>query len=319
MLGYIYYIINAQNGKRYVGQTFNFERRKSQHLNELRKKTHHSHKLQNAYNKYGEDNFIWEVDEVEIDNEEDLSLAEMAMIEHYNSYQDGYNETLGGEGGRRKFDLQLITAFAYILAHYSGVQRKIARYYNCDHNYFVILAKNPLFLKIQPDMNLVNKIIKDVGLTDDNLNENYEPHNDRKLNQNDCFEILSVISTETGYDKTLCQVFDINSKAIWRLKNNIIYQEYMSKFNKLSDEQKQKIKEEAFKKYDLEGLRAQRQRRGVANSLTQEQVDYILDNKDLKTRVQISKELNISADRVGSVILGKSYKDLVKNYYNARG
>ena len=143
-------------------------------------------------------------------------------------------------------------------------------------------------------------------------------HN-RKLNQNDCFEILSIVSTEVGYDKTLCQVFNINSKAIWRLKNNIIYQEYISEFNKLSDEQKQKIKEEVFKKYDLEGLRAQRQRRGVTNPLTQEQVNYILDNKDSKTRIQISQELNISADRVGSVILGKSYKDLVKNYYNCRG
>ena len=98
-------------------------------MSALHQGIHHSHKLQNAYNKYGESSFIWEVDEVEINNEEDLSLAEMMMIEHYNSYYDGYNETLGGEGGRRKFDLQLIAAFAYILAHYSGVQRKIARYY----------------------------------------------------------------------------------------------------------------------------------------------------------------------------------------------
>jgi hypothetical protein len=40
-----------------------------------------------------------------------------------------------------------------------------------------------------------------------------------------------------------------------------------------------------------------------------------MDNSKIKKRIEIAKDLDISADRVGSVILGKSYKDLVENYY----
>ena len=50
--------------------------------------------------------------------------------------------------------------------------------------------------------------------------------------------------------------------------------------------------------------------RHTSDPLTQEQVNYILDNSKNKKRVEIAKELGISADRVSSVILGKSYKDL---------
>lgn len=64
-------------------------------------------------------------------------------------------------------------------------------------------------------------------------------------------------------------------------------------------------------------LRLERKRGNVKSPLAQEQVNYILDNKDTKKRVEIAKDLGISADRVGSVILGKSYTDLVKKYYRA--
>lgn len=65
-------------------------------------------------------------------------------------------------------------------------------------------------------------------------------------------------------------------------------------------------------------LRLERKRGNVKSPLTQEQVNYILDNKDTKKRVEIARDLGISDDRVGSVILGKSYTDLVKKYHENR-
>jgi group I intron endonuclease len=53
----IYNIVNRLNGKFYIGSTENLRRRISRHLLLLRKGTHHSRYLQNAWNKYGEDNF----------------------------------------------------------------------------------------------------------------------------------------------------------------------------------------------------------------------------------------------------------------------
>jgi group I intron endonuclease len=54
----VYRITCKLNGKSYIGSTAkSFKERWDCHRNLLRKKSHHSRKLQNSWNKYGEDNF----------------------------------------------------------------------------------------------------------------------------------------------------------------------------------------------------------------------------------------------------------------------
>lgn len=60
-LGVIYAIRNKVNGNRYVGATVNERNRRGQHFRDLRAGKHHSGHLQNSFNKYGENNFIFEV------------------------------------------------------------------------------------------------------------------------------------------------------------------------------------------------------------------------------------------------------------------
>lgn len=316
MEGYIYTITNIQTGKQYIGKTFNFEQRKLQHLSALRKNKHHSVELQRAYNKYGENSFLWDVKKVQIKTENDLNAIEMQEIEKANSYLNGYNETMGGDGHKLTFDFSTSVALYYILQHYKGVNRKIAEYYSCDHTVINQIAKNNLF-NIEPDLNVVNQIITEVGLTDENLKDNYVAHNSKKLTDEQCLEIISVIFSTSGYDQILCDIFMINSKVTYRLKKHLIYKDIIQQYLSMTLETQEQLKMATFKKYDLENIRSQRQRKGVKNSLTQDQVNYILTNKDLKTRKQIGLDLNISADRVGAVILGKSYPDLVKNYYSS--
>jgi group I intron endonuclease len=55
----IYEIENLVNGKVYIGQAVNLDSRKRQHFSDLRLNKHYSGHLQNAYNKYGADNFIF--------------------------------------------------------------------------------------------------------------------------------------------------------------------------------------------------------------------------------------------------------------------
>jgi len=76
----IYSITNKINNKKYIGSTTCFSRRKRTHLNLLRKNQHHSIKLQNSYNKYGESNFIFEVIE-EVSNIEKLIEIEQIHID----------------------------------------------------------------------------------------------------------------------------------------------------------------------------------------------------------------------------------------------
>lgn len=58
---YIYQIKNKINSKSYIGSTKSFKKRVRRHLRDLRKGKHHSIYLQRAYNKYGEENFIFSI------------------------------------------------------------------------------------------------------------------------------------------------------------------------------------------------------------------------------------------------------------------
>jgi group I intron endonuclease len=57
----IYEIKNTANGKRYVGSAIDFQTRFRTHLNNLRKNKHSNRHLQFAWNKYGEQSFVFNV------------------------------------------------------------------------------------------------------------------------------------------------------------------------------------------------------------------------------------------------------------------
>lgn len=55
----IYCIQNKLNNKQYIGSSANISKRLKEHFRKLRKKEHHSYHLQSAFNKYGENNFMF--------------------------------------------------------------------------------------------------------------------------------------------------------------------------------------------------------------------------------------------------------------------
>jgi group I intron endonuclease len=87
----IYKIENAVNGKLYVGSTKCLRKRKNGHFSNLRHNVHHSSHLQNAFNKYGEDNLIFSV--LEYCEEIDLEEKEAVWIVNLRSSDRrfGYN------------------------------------------------------------------------------------------------------------------------------------------------------------------------------------------------------------------------------------
>lgn len=60
----IYIIKNIINNKCYIGSTSHINQRKKEHFSRLYNQTHHNIHLQNSYNKYGKDAFIFEIIEV---------------------------------------------------------------------------------------------------------------------------------------------------------------------------------------------------------------------------------------------------------------
>ena len=57
----IYIITNTTNNKRYVGSAVNLKKRLRQHRGDLRRGDHKNPHLQSAWNKYGEDTFVFDV------------------------------------------------------------------------------------------------------------------------------------------------------------------------------------------------------------------------------------------------------------------
>ncbi len=75
----IYKIINKKTNQCYVGQSSNIKKRLSEHFRLLRLKKHPNKHLQNAYNKYGSENFVGEV-EIECESFEDMDMLENLFI-----------------------------------------------------------------------------------------------------------------------------------------------------------------------------------------------------------------------------------------------
>ena len=57
----IYMIINLINNHKYIGSSINIKRRLEIHRSNLRHNHHSNSHLQNAWNKYGEDNFVFNI------------------------------------------------------------------------------------------------------------------------------------------------------------------------------------------------------------------------------------------------------------------
>ena len=105
-MAYIYKIENDINGKLYIGKTeFSIEKRFKEHLNDAFKEGKEKRPLYSAIRKYGVEHFhISLIEETEIPEE-----REIYWIEHYGSFKNGYNATLGGDGNRY-FDYDIIIA-----------------------------------------------------------------------------------------------------------------------------------------------------------------------------------------------------------------
>ena len=92
MIG-IYLITNKVNGKKYVGQSIDIERRWKSHIIASKKSELHIHR---AIRKYGIDNFDFSIlEECSVDK---LDEREIYWISELDTYNNGYNMTIGGKG-----------------------------------------------------------------------------------------------------------------------------------------------------------------------------------------------------------------------------
>lgn len=136
--GLIYIAKDKIIGKVYIGQTKNrLEVRKKQHLK------HAKNKLDSTYFStfykmirfFGENNFEWKILEDDIP-EEKLNEREIFYIKKYNSYQEGYNSSGGGQRSHNsKIPKKDVKEIRKLLEETNLSMLKIAeKFPNCNSN-----------------------------------------------------------------------------------------------------------------------------------------------------------------------------------------
>lgn len=156
MKGFIYKITNKVTGKSYIGQTrYTVEFRWRQHQH--KKDGCYFH---NSIQKYGADNFT--VETLEECDYKDLDSREIYYIAKYDTFNNGYNTTIGGDGRRKIItDNQYDEIRELYLSGFSS--NKIAELYEVDkatilkilHSLKVKIRKNNLDINNQEFEELV--------------------------------------------------------------------------------------------------------------------------------------------------------------------
>lgn len=107
-MAYIYQITNDINGKIYIGKTENnIQKRFNEHCKDAFRERCEKRPLYAAMRKYGIEHFHIELIE-ETDNPEE---REIYWISEKNSYHNGYNATLGGDGKKYIDENQVIQMY----------------------------------------------------------------------------------------------------------------------------------------------------------------------------------------------------------------
>lgn len=124
---YIYKITNILNNKSYVGKTekLNPHDRWKEHLSECTKPRVSKRPLYSALIKYGQENFTFEV----IEETYQPIEREVYYINFYNTYKEGYNATLGGDGASYIFNQKEIIDY---FNKYQPSLKSLAAHFNHD-------------------------------------------------------------------------------------------------------------------------------------------------------------------------------------------
>lgn len=92
----VYCATNTINNKSYIGWCIDFKERKASHIRDSRNV---NTKFYRAIRKYGVESFEWHILFDDLGSYEECKWIEKKMIALFDTYNNGYNATLGGDGG----------------------------------------------------------------------------------------------------------------------------------------------------------------------------------------------------------------------------
>lgn len=247
MIG-IYRFLNKINNKSYIGQSVNIEQRYKDHVSRAfnSKSDEYNSLIHKAIRKYGLNNFSFEI--LEECKKEELNEKEKFWIKQYNSFDNGYNLTTGGnqQEATKKFDDIFIKNIQQILLNSNITYQEIHNKYNISLGQ--ISAINQGKVGFNEELNYPLRLKKKekycpncgkiIGSTSTLCIECYkkEQKNNRKITRD---ELKKLIRTKTFVE--IGKMYNVSDKAItkWCISENLPSRKKDIKI--LSDEEWNKI------------------------------------------------------------------------------
>lgn len=224
---YIYHIKSASTGKGYVGSTKNLYKRENEHFSALSKKEHPNRYLQNAFNKYGKNDFTFSV------------IGECYSHER-NKVEEWYiNESVFNS----EFNLQMVVDCDYdrkepykkikkedldeieTLIQSGLIAKDIAKIKNISKGTLTQILKNEYYNDIKIKEDVLEKLHKNSSETKKRI-KRYSAKNVFVYKTDGEFvgEFDSVPSVSEKFNLNKCSVMNALSRGI-RLKDFLFYRE----------------------------------------------------------------------------------------------
>lgn len=251
---YIYKIENLQNHKIYIGLTNNIARRRSRHFTDLKCNRHDNHFLQKEFNIYGENNFIFTVEFKGDVSEKEIGQKEQEFIKKYDSYKNGYNQNEGGNfgpsnGGSHltQSDVYNICAALEFCSRPGGVLSKIFNISlttvsrikkEINHNQYINEYKK---MSLE-ERKAIYKIFCDSSNFYEKKVSQTIIKSKRRLTKEQVFMILYNFENKIVSRKKMAELVNVSSPyTLDCIKKGLTYKDYNLEYNKLNNEEKQKI------------------------------------------------------------------------------
>lgn len=120
----IYSIVNTDTKKIYIGSSTDIARRFIEHQVDLKNNKHENIHLQNSWNKYGEDKFVFNIE---------MFCSEEELIENEQLFIDKYKDLVGWE---QMFNIQPIAHSSLGYKHTEDAKKKMGRNMRGENNPF---------------------------------------------------------------------------------------------------------------------------------------------------------------------------------------
>ena len=303
----IYKIINKIDGKVYIGGTTRLDLRKSNHFSYLKSGKHFNHKLQDAYNKYGKDNFSFEILEY-VDDKINLDTRENYWVKYFKSNKDecGYNiriqvdTNLGikySDETKKKISISVLgkgTGKRYHCAETVKLKSEMCKARNLNQYHTEeVLKRNAERMRKKFCNVLISEELKKTL----SIHNKGELNHMAKLNDNKVLEILKLLKIGALSAKKIGLLYDVCVEVIYNIKKGKSWMHVTIPF----------IKEN--------GPLGKPRNKNKPLKITETQAIEIIDALENRkaTQKQLAEKYNVSVTYIATMASGATWKNIPRN------